>query len=171
MSLAVLHNKTRFSKLVVENYDHKLSVHDFAKKLNYSISGFEKRFKKTFNMTPMQWMQNQKAQAIYYEITCDTKSFNKLALEYGFSSAPHFHNFCKKIFNKTPGSIRKKHIPKLLSSEKVREDMKYMEASICIQREKEKIVLNAHKKNISIPDIADIINLTHEQITKILENN
>jgi AraC-like DNA-binding protein len=99
-----------FSSLIRKHYSPSLSIGELAKKVNYSISGFEKRFKKVFDIPPSKWMQSQRANAIYHEINCSTKSFADLSLEYGFSSPSHFNNFCKKKFNATPGNIRKKGV-------------------------------------------------------------
>jgi len=102
----ILNNDFKFSRLVWQNYDTHLSVYDLAKKTNYSISGFEKRFKKAFDMSPSEWMNFQKAQAIHHEIKCSQKTFAELSYEFGFSSPSHFNSFCKKIFGRTPGNIR-----------------------------------------------------------------
>jgi AraC-like DNA-binding protein len=104
----ILSDDFEFSSLIRKHYLLTSTVNDLAKKVNYSISGFEKRFKKVFEVSPSQWMQSQKAQAIYHKINCSTKTFAELAYEFGFSSPSHFNNFCKKKFNETPGNIRRK---------------------------------------------------------------
>jgi len=104
----ILSDDFKFSALIRKNYDPTLTVSDLAKKIHYSISGLEKRFKKVFGVSPFQWMQSQRSQAIYHEINCSTKTFAELGYEFGFSSPSHFNNFCKKMFNETPGNIRRK---------------------------------------------------------------
>ena len=104
----ILSDDFKFSALVWKNYHPTLTVSDLADKTNYSLSGFEKRFKKVFQESPSQWLISQKARAIYHEINCSTKTFAELGYEFGFSSPAHFNNFCKKVFKETPGSIRKK---------------------------------------------------------------
>jgi len=106
----LLCNDFKFSALIRKTYHPTLSVSELAEKTNYSISGFEKRFKKVFDIPPSQWLQYQKAQAIYHEINCSAKTFAELGYEFGFSSPSHFNNFCKKVFHDTPGNIRKKII-------------------------------------------------------------
>jgi AraC-like DNA-binding protein len=104
----ILSDDFKFSALVWENYEPNVSVSELAKITNYSISGFEKRFKKVFRVSPYQWVTSQKARAIYHEINCSTKTFAEMGYDFGFSSPAHFNNFCKKVFNETPGNIRKK---------------------------------------------------------------
>jgi AraC-like DNA-binding protein len=96
-----------FLTLVGKTYHSKITVSEMASKVHYSVSGFEKRFKKVFGMSPLEWMKLQRAQAIYHELNCSTKTFSELVYEFGFSSPSHFNNFCKKTFKNTPGSIRK----------------------------------------------------------------
>ena len=104
----VLSDDFDFSLQVMKNYDPSLTAEDLAKKTHYSLSGFEKRFKKVFDMPVYQWIQSQKAQAVYHEINCSNKTFAELSYEFGFSSPSHFNNFCKRIFKNSPGEIRKK---------------------------------------------------------------
>jgi len=98
-----------FSELVKKHLNSDISISDLAKKIHYSTSGFEKRFKKVFGISPSQWKQSQKAQAIYHEINCSTKTFAELGYEFGFSSPSHFNSFCKKHFDSSPGNIRRKN--------------------------------------------------------------
>jgi len=104
----ILSEDFKFSSFVLENYDPTLTVGELAKKTNYSISGFEKRFKKVFNISPSQWIQSKKSKEIYHEINCSSKTFAEIGYDFGFSSPSHFNNFCKKVFGNTPGKIRRK---------------------------------------------------------------
>lgn len=106
----ILNHDLEFSTFVYQMYQQVNTVKELADILQYSLSGFEKRFKKVFGIPANQWMQNQKAKNIYHDINCSTKSFTKLSSEYGFSSPSHFGEFCKKNFNDTPGNIRKKYL-------------------------------------------------------------
>jgi AraC-like DNA-binding protein len=106
---SILSDDFKFLMHVMKNYDPTLTVDDLVKKMHYSLSGFEKRFKKVFDMPPSQWLQAQKARAVYHEINCTTKTSSELGYEFGFSSPSHFNNFCKRVFNNSPGNIRKKN--------------------------------------------------------------
>lgn len=105
----MLNSDFHFSNMVFQAYSETTSVNELAKKLNYSLSGFGKRFRRVFNVSAYQWMQMQKAKNIYHEINCSNKTFTELSFEYGFSSPSHFNDFCKKYFEETPGNIRKRY--------------------------------------------------------------
>jgi len=101
-------NDLLFSNKIYQHIDNIKTVKEFAKALNYSLSGFEKRFKKVFNKSPYQWVLEHKAKKIYHEINCSKKTFSELAFEFGFSSPAHFNDFCKLQFGNPPGKLRKK---------------------------------------------------------------
>lgn len=105
----MLNSDFHFSNMVYQVYSEATSVSELAKMLNYSLSGFGKRFKRVFNVSAYQWIQEQKAKNIYHEISCSNKTFTEMSFEYGFSSPSHFNDFCKKYFNATPGNIRKRY--------------------------------------------------------------
>jgi len=97
-----------FSIKIYENIDKVKNVKELAKLINYSASGFEKRFKKIYNTSPYEWLMEHKSKKIYHEIITTKKTFSELAYEYDFSSPAHFNNFCLKHFKTTPGQLRKK---------------------------------------------------------------
>jgi AraC-like DNA-binding protein len=105
----ILNNDLMFSVKIHQYYKNSSTVNELAKLMNYSISGFEKKFKKVFCMATSKWLQNKRAQNIYHEINCTSKTFSEMSYEYGFSSPAHFNLFCKKQFGESPGNIRKKN--------------------------------------------------------------
>lgn len=103
-------NDFMFSGNVYKNLDKVKTAKELASALNYSLSGFEKKFKRVFNTSPYQWMQEQKAKKIYHEIHCSKKTFTEMAFDYEFSSPAHFNVFCKLFFGQTPGELRKENM-------------------------------------------------------------
>ena len=96
-----------FSNNVYQNIDKVKTIKELASTLDYSMSGLEKRFNKVFNLSPHQWLQQQKAKKIYHEINCSKRTFSEIAFDFGFSSPAHFNDFCRIYFNNTPGGVRK----------------------------------------------------------------
>ncbi len=102
----ILSTDIQFSNKVYKYYKRIKSVPQLAELMNYSTSGFEKKFKKVFGFPVYQWMKKQRAQSVYHEINCTKKTFSEIGYEYGFSSSAYFCSFCKMNFGKTPGKIR-----------------------------------------------------------------
>ncbi|MCD8042760.1 MAG: helix-turn-helix domain-containing protein [Tannerellaceae bacterium] len=95
-----------FSDFVLKNHRKVKNLKEFAELANYSISGFEKRFKKVFHVSAYKWMKEQKAKEILHDIHTSDKTFKEIGWEYGFSSPAQFNDFCKANFDMTPGQIR-----------------------------------------------------------------
>lgn len=102
-----LDNNT-FSAGVFRYYRRSNSVSELAGFLNYTVSGFEKRFKKTFGTPPSKWLREKKSQQIYRDVSLGILNFKEIADKYGFSSTSTFNDFYKLTFGETPGSVRKK---------------------------------------------------------------
>lgn len=103
----ILTNDMGFYALIMKNYKSVKTVKDMAKLTDYSLAGFEKRFKKVFGIPAYQWMRKQLAADLYHDIYHSKKSFTELSRNYGFSSSAHLTNFCKSVFKLTPKAIRK----------------------------------------------------------------
>jgi len=100
-------NDLEFTIKIYESLENVKNLKGLAKALNYSTSGFEKRFKKVFDVSPYEWLLEQKSKKIYHEIISTKKTFSELAYEYDFSSPAHFNNFCVRYFTITPGMLRR----------------------------------------------------------------
>lgn len=101
-----------FAAFIYRNYKQAKSVSELAKMACYSLSGFEKRFRKIFGQPASKWIAIRKAQMIHTEICDTTKPFKTLSYEYGFSCPSHFTRFCHKYLGGSPASIRSLHIEK-----------------------------------------------------------
>lgn len=109
----IITSDIHFSNLVFKYYRQVKTVKELASLLNYSLSGFEKKFKKIFQVSAYQWMQEQIIGNICYEINCTKKTFTEIAFEYGFSGPSHFNHFCKIKLGDTPGKLRRKGLSKI----------------------------------------------------------
>ena len=103
----ILTDDMDFYNQIMSKYLSVKTVKELAQLTNYSLTGFEKRFKKIFGTSAHKWIKSQLATNIYHEIRCSRKTFMEISDIYGFSSSAHFSNFCKSTFGKTPKSIRK----------------------------------------------------------------
>ncbi|SHF45692.1 helix-turn-helix domain-containing protein [Dysgonomonas macrotermitis] len=104
----LLSNNLSFSNFILQNYHQVRTVKELAELTNYSLSGFEKHFKKVFGVSASQWMKSQRAKIIYHDINNGNKTFKEISFHHGFTSPAHFNDFCKSYFGATPGQIRKR---------------------------------------------------------------
>ncbi|MDD4515584.1 helix-turn-helix transcriptional regulator [Massilibacteroides sp.] len=104
-----LYTNTAFPAYILRYHHLYNSVAELAEAMNYTVSGFEKRFKKIFGIPPSKWLREQKARRIYREVCLGRKNFKEIADKYNFSSTSTFNDFFKLAFGETPGVVRKKN--------------------------------------------------------------
>ncbi|GAB6008947.1 helix-turn-helix domain-containing protein [Dysgonomonas reticulitermitis] len=102
----LLSRNISFSDQVLKSHYKAKTVQELADILHYSLSGFQKRFKKVFGVSAYHWMKKERLKSIFHEINSTLKSFKEISDEHGFSSPSHFNDFCKANFGATPGKIR-----------------------------------------------------------------
>lgn len=106
----LLSNDISFSNIILQSYKKARTVQDLADLTNYSLSGFQKKFRRVFNMSAFQWIREQRVKSIMHEINCTEKTLKEISLDFGFSSPSHFNDFCKMNFGHTPGKIREQNM-------------------------------------------------------------
>lgn len=106
----ILNGDTDFTELIYQNYESVKHIAELAAITHYSESGFKKRFLKVFGISPLHWIQKEKAKKLHQEITRSQKPFKEISIEYKFHSISHFNRFCKKTFGIPPAKLRKQTI-------------------------------------------------------------
>jgi len=96
-----------FKNMVLANYLQASSVKELANICNYSLSSFNRIFKKNFQENPYIWLQNQRVKYIVGRLSDKNISLSQIIDEFKFSSPSHFTIFCKKHLNLTPSQYRK----------------------------------------------------------------
>ncbi len=98
-----------FINSVLKYYPQVQNVADLANKMNYSLSGFRKKFEKSVGQSAFSWLQDKRSDSILNDLN-ENKMTNKDIIDkYDFSSDARFYEFCKRIYGKTPSQIRKKN--------------------------------------------------------------
>ena len=97
---------TTFSQFVMANFSKYDSLAQMAAAMNYTVSGFEKRFRRVFGCSPYQWKMRREAEEAFHQISTSNISIKQISDTFGFNSPSAFNNFIKKHFGKTPGEIR-----------------------------------------------------------------
>ncbi len=102
----ILSNDMTFSEQVRLHWKKFQTVGEMAQFLNLTTKRFTTHFTLVFGQTPYQWMLQERAHSILFEIKSTGKQFKEIAAENGFSSESSFTRFCRNKFNKTPTQIR-----------------------------------------------------------------
>ena len=106
----IISSNLDFKNLVLANYLNASSVKELAQICNYSLSSFNRVFKRNFEENPYIWLQNQKVKYIAGRLSDKNIPLSQIIDEFRFSSPSHFTIFCKKHLNLTPSQFRKQHI-------------------------------------------------------------
>ncbi|MCD7935917.1 MAG: helix-turn-helix domain-containing protein [Tannerellaceae bacterium] len=99
-----------FALFVLTNHSKVKTAEGLARLSNYTISGFEKQFRRVFGVAPYRWMLQKKIEKVYYEIYETSKPIKIIAEEMGFANLSNFGDFCRKHFGLSPALIRKKRL-------------------------------------------------------------
>lgn len=97
-----------FTDFVYMNYKKVKNVKALAELSCYSQSGFEKKFRKVFGVSPSKWLKFRMMIDVYNDLIKTGKPFKEISMERGFASPSHFNNFCKMSLGGTPGKLRKR---------------------------------------------------------------
>ncbi|NDW09450.1 AraC family transcriptional regulator [Dysgonomonas sp. 520] len=102
-------NDLRFSEEVCSLSLSVRSVRQLAERMNYSYSGFNKRFRRVFNTSAYSWMRSQRAKQVYQDICQTSKSLKEISTNHKFATLSHFNEFCHKNLGNSPSEIRRKN--------------------------------------------------------------
>lgn len=90
-----------------ENYVYIKTVADITRLFNVSENYVFQIFRKHYNTTPKQYINNLKINTVCHRLKHSSKSIKAIAYDCGFDSYEHFINVFKKIIGTTPGEYRK----------------------------------------------------------------
>ena len=94
--------------LMEKNFSKPLSITMLAKQLNISVRALNRAFKKHANETPSNICRNMRLAQGHWLLINTARTITQVALECGFSDAPHFSRLFKKNYGTSPGQIRVK---------------------------------------------------------------
>jgi AraC-like DNA-binding protein len=86
---------------------YNLSLQDYAKMLNLSLSSFKRHFISVYKTTPGHWLQEQKLNHAYKLLVSTDKQVTDVSFESGFENSTHFSHLFKKRFGLSPLKYRK----------------------------------------------------------------
>lgn len=94
-----------FKDVIVKNYLKVKNVEELASLTNYSLSGFTKKFYKSFNESPYRWILKKKVESIEADLQTGMMSLQEIAYKYDFFPYSNFTIFCKRHLGKVPSEI------------------------------------------------------------------
>ncbi|MBR2947142.1 MAG: helix-turn-helix transcriptional regulator [Bacteroidales bacterium] len=99
-----------FRTLIENNRPKAKNLNHLAELCGYDIHTFNIIFRKYYsNITPYNWMQEERSKEIYKDL-CETDlSINSIAEKFNFSGTGHLSEFCKRFLGNTPLKIRKEY--------------------------------------------------------------
>lgn len=103
----ILGEDIEFREFVLNNYLKISSIPQLAEMAHYSLSGFEKKFRRCFKDSPYNWIMRNKAENIRQELEMGTATFQEIAYKYKFSSYRSFLRFCQAQFGLSPSKMLK----------------------------------------------------------------
>ncbi len=91
----------------IKHLNENVSVNDLASQANMSRRTFDRHFRKALDLSPLEWLANQRIQLAQQLLETTQESIEVIAIKVGFNNALTLrHNF-KKHLGISPGDYRK----------------------------------------------------------------
>ncbi|HEV8283681.1 MAG TPA: helix-turn-helix transcriptional regulator [Chitinophagaceae bacterium] len=97
-------------QIMEANCIYNLSLEDYAKLCNLSVSSFKRHFFETYKTTPGQWLLKRKLEHAYKLLITSSKPITDISFESGFENSTHFSHVFKKHFGSSPIKYRNQFI-------------------------------------------------------------
>ncbi len=89
------------------NFMFNLSLTDFAKLCQRSLSTFKNDFKAYYNTTPGKWLLEKRLTHAKSLLDSTNKNINEVAYQSGFENSSHFSRVFRKKYGLSPSALRK----------------------------------------------------------------
>lgn len=100
-------NTSSLRRIMEDNFCFNLSLEQFARLSNRSLSAFKRDFEKLYNTSPGKWLIDRRLERAKNLLGDIDKSINEVVFETGFESASHFSRVFKKKFGVAPSASKK----------------------------------------------------------------
>ena len=96
-----------FRELVFRHYNCGVNAQELAALTGVPIATFNRKFKKTFGMSVLHWLNTRREISILMDLTTTDMTIKDIAAKYNLTPN-YFSDFCKKHLGDTPSSFREK---------------------------------------------------------------
>jgi transcriptional regulator GlxA family with amidase domain len=101
------HNRFRDLGVWISNHlDHNLTVETLAKRSAMSVRNFARRFRRSFGVTPAEFVTRVRIEAACRRLEESTLTMEQIAIECGFSSAELLRRACHRVIGYSPNRFR-----------------------------------------------------------------
>lgn len=97
-------------QVMESNYCFNLSLNEFARLSNRSLSAFKRDFQKQFGDSPGKWLMEKRLNHAMHLLANLGKNVNEAAFESGFENVSHFSRSFSKRFAVSPSSLRQRMV-------------------------------------------------------------
>jgi AraC-like DNA-binding protein len=94
---------------VLHHYPDRIEVSGLARLTGLSVSQFDRRFKRLYQMTPMQYILRVRINAACQALTSSGRSVAEIALACGFYDQSYFTKQFHKLLGQTPREYRERY--------------------------------------------------------------
>lgn len=95
---------------VRDNFSGSIEIKELAALVHLSISQFERRFRKVFQISPLKHIMNVRIRATSLMLTTTNDTISTIALDCGFYDHSHFTRNFRKIMGTSPKEYRKEYV-------------------------------------------------------------
>ncbi len=92
--------------IMLQNFQHDLSMEDFARLSGRSLSSFKREFKSHFNETPGKWLTLKRLEFAHDLLIGSDLDVNEICYESGFKNPSHFNKVFKENYKLPPQQYR-----------------------------------------------------------------
>ena len=95
------------AEIMEANYTFNLTLSEFARICQRSLSAFKRDFTETYHVSPGKWILEKRLGHARYLLETSLKNVNEIAADSGFDSPPHFSRTFKEKYGLPPLQYRK----------------------------------------------------------------
>ncbi len=93
-----------------DHYSRSIEIGELADLTHLSVSQFERRFKKVFQISPLKHIMNVRIRAASLRLTATNDTIASIALDCGFYDHSHFTRNFRDIMGLSPRAYRQQHM-------------------------------------------------------------
>lgn len=97
-------------QIMESNFMYNLSIEEFSRLSQRSISSFKKDFKTHYNISPGKWLLDKRLEFAKTNLVSSNRPINEIAYMSGFENTTHFSRVFRNKYGKSPSEIRKDNL-------------------------------------------------------------